>query len=222
MCGLLSVAFAIQGMRDAKRPLITLAILRQPTFSGAIVLQVMFRFGTLLALFIAPQYLARLQGFRTEQLGNVMLLMAAATLLLAPVAYWITAKWDPRIALSAGLGAMALAAAMCLQITAEWAGAEFILPLVLAGSGEALFSVATMRYAVFGASQQDGPSRGIVFNIARTFGLVGGIALATHTVVERQKFHSLTLNESITTSIPQPPTGSPLWLALSCHRLPDP
>jgi hypothetical protein len=202
VCGLLSIGFAIQGMRVAKRPLLTLAILRKPTFSGVLVLQVIFRFGTLLALFIAPQYLVRLQGFRTEQLGGIMLVMAAATLLSAPFAYWVTAKMDPRLALSAGLGAIALAAAMCLQITAEWASAEFILPLVLAGAGQALFSVATMRYAVFGANLQDGPSHGIVFNVARTFGLVGGIALTTHIVVERQKFHWTTLGEAMTSLEP--------------------
>jgi MFS family permease len=200
--GVLSIGFAIQSMRAAKRPLLALSIFAKPTFSGVLVLQVIFRFGTLLAVFIGPQYLARLQGFRTEQLGDVMLAMAAATLLTMPVAYWLTAKSDPRIPLSLGLGAIALAAAMCVQITSDWAGNEFVLPLLLAGSGQALFAVTTMSYAVFGANLQDGPSRGIAFNIARTFGLVGGLALTTHTVVERQKFHWSTLSEAMTSLEP--------------------
>jgi MFS transporter, DHA2 family, multidrug resistance protein len=198
VCGLLSIAFALQSMRVAKRPLLALSIFRQPTFSWAIALQVVFRFGTLLAVFIAPQYLARIQGFRTEQLGGVMLVMAAATLISAPVAYWMSARLDPRIALSSGLGAIALAAYVCVQITPEWAASEFTLPFALVGIGQALFGVATMRYAVFGANHQDGPSRGIVFNVARTFGLVGGLALTTHAVVEREKFHSSMLGEAIT------------------------
>ncbi len=202
VCGLLSIAFAIYSMRFAQRPLLTLAIFRQVTFSGVIVLQVIFRFGTLIAVFIGPQYLARIQGFRTEQLGGVMLLMAAATLATAPLAYWLTAKSDPRIGLSAGLGVMAIAAAMCVQISAEWAGNEFIVPFLLSGSGQALFAVATMSYAVSGATLQDGPSRGIAFNVARTFGLVGGLALTTHTVVERQKFHWSTLSEAVTSLEP--------------------
>lgn len=202
VCGLASIAFAIHGMQFAKRPLLVLGIFRSQTFSWAIVLQVVFRFGTLLALFIAPQYLARIQGFRTEQLGNVMLAMAATTLLATPIAYWITAKSDPRIALSVGLGVIALAAALCTQITADWAGGEFAVPFALAGIGQALFSVATMRYAVHGATLQDGPSRGIVFNVARTFGLVGGLALTSHAIVEREKFHSAMLSEAITSLEP--------------------
>jgi DHA2 family multidrug resistance protein len=201
-CGVLSVVLAIRCMHVAQRPLLVLEIFRKPTFSWSLVLQVIFRFGTLLALFIAPQFLARIQGFRTEQLGSVMLVMAAATLLTAPIAYWLTVKSDPRIALSAGLGAIALAAAMCVQITSGWAGGEFIVPLALAGVGQALFSVATMRYAVFGANLQDGPSHGVAFNVARTFGLVGGLALTTHTVVEREKFHSSLLSEAITSLEP--------------------
>lgn len=198
VCGLLCIAFSVQSMRRAKRPLLVLSIFRRPTLSWSLVLQVAFRFGTLLAVFIAPQYLARIQGFRTEQLGSVMQVMTAATLLTMPVAYWLAAKSDPRIALSVGLAAMALAAAMCVQITSEWASHEFIVPLLLAGIGQALFAVATMRYAVFGANFHDGPSHGIAFNIARTFGLVGGLALITHAVVEREKFHSAMLAESIT------------------------
>jgi hypothetical protein len=58
----------------------------------------------------------------------------------------------------------------------DWAANEFIVPLALAGAGQALFSTATMRYAVHGATLQDGPSRGIVFNVARTFALVGTAA----------------------------------------------
>ncbi|MBM0106807.1 MFS transporter [Steroidobacter sp. S1-65] len=202
ICGLLSIGFAIHNMRLAQRPLLAFSIFSSPTFSGVLVLQVIFRFGTLLAVFIGPQYLARLQGFRTEQLGDLMLVMALGTLLTTPVAYWLTAKSDPRIPLSLGLAAIAIAAAICVQITSEWAGNEFILPLALAGAGQALFSVATMRYAVFGATLQDGPSRGIAFNVARTFGLVGGLALTTHAVVERQKFHWSSLSESVTSLEP--------------------
>jgi DHA2 family multidrug resistance protein len=197
VCGLLCIAFAIQSMRHSKRPLLVLSIFRRPTLSWSLILQMAFRFGTLLAVFIAPQYLARIQGFRTEQLGSAMLVMSGATLFTTPVAYWLAAKSDSRISLSVGLCAMALAAALSVQITSEWASHELIVPLILTGSGQALFAVSTMRYAVFGANLHDGPSHGIAFNIARTFGLVGGLALIAHTVAEREKFHSAMLVESI-------------------------
>jgi DHA2 family multidrug resistance protein len=215
VCGLSAVAFACWSMLAAKQPLLTLGIFRRPTFSWAIVLQVIFRVGTLLALFVAPQYLVRLQGFRTEQIGAVMLVMAAGTLLAAPIAYWMTAKADPRIALTIGLAAMAVAAVQCVGLAPDWAGNEFVVPFALAGVGQALFGVATMRYAVFGADLQTGPSHGVVFNVARTFGLVGGLALTTHAVVEREKFHSSMLSEAVTSLAP----ATTERLAATAHSL---
>lgn len=200
--GAVCTLFAIRHLASTPRPLMQLSIFRQPTFTITIVLQLLFRFGTLLALFITPQFLSRLQTFRVEQLAPAMLVMAIVTIGTTPLAYVMTRDNDPRIALSAGLALLALAAALCLQLASDWAANEFILPLAVAGAGQALFSTATMRYAVHGFTQQDGPSRGIAFNVARTFGLIGGLAVAGHIVVEREKFHSAHLVESLTSLEP--------------------
>lgn len=200
--GALCMVFALQHLLSTPRPVVLLDVFRKPTFSLTIGLQLLFRFGTLVALFITPQFLSRLQAFRVEQLASAMFVMAVATIGVTPLAYAITRDHDPRIALSLGLALLALAAALCLQLAPDWAASEFIVPLALAGGGQALFSTATMRYAVHGATLQDGPSRGIVFNVARTFALVGGLALAAHVVIEREKFHSAHLVESLTTFEP--------------------
>jgi hypothetical protein len=201
-CGTVCMVFALRHLLSTPRPFVQLDVFRKPTFSITIGLQLLFRFGTLLAVFIAPQFLGRLQAFRVEQLASAMLVMAIATIGVTPLAYAITRDHDPRIALSGGLALLALAAALCLQLAPDWAAAEFVVPLALAGAGQALFSTATMRYAVHGATPQDGPSRGIVFNVARTFALVGGLAVASHVVIEREKFHSAHLVESLTSIEP--------------------
>jgi len=203
VCGLMSMVFAGWTLLTASRPLLVLSIFRKPSFTGAMLLLTIFRVGTLLGVFVAPQYLVRLQGFRPEQLGDVLLTMAVATLLMAPVAYWMAGRLDPRILLSAGLGTMAVAAALCVQLTPEWAADQFRLTLLLAGAGQVLFLVATLRYAVFGADKQVGPSHGIVFNTVAALALVGALALATHSVVEREKFHSSILSEAITSLEPE-------------------
>jgi DHA2 family multidrug resistance protein len=200
--GTVCMVLALWHLVSTPRPVMLLDVFRKPTFSITIVLQLLFRFGTLLALFITPQFLSRLQAFRVEQLASAMLVMAIAALGVTPLAYAMTRDHDPRVALSLGLALLALAAALCLPLAPDWAANEFIVPLALAGAGQTLFSTATMRYAVHGATLQDGPSRGIVFNVARTFGLVGGLALASHVVIEREKFHSAHLIESLTTFEP--------------------
>lgn len=202
-CGILCTLVALRHLSATPRPVLLLEVFRKQAFSISIVLQLLFRFGILLALFITPQFLNRLQTFRVEQLASAMLVVAIVSAGTISLAYAMTRDHDPRVALSLGLGLLAFAAMSCLQLAPDWAANEFIVPLALAGAGRALFSTATLRYAVHGATPQDGPSRGIVFNVASTFGLVGGIALASHIVVEREKFHSAHLVESLTTFEPE-------------------
>jgi len=66
-----------------------------------------------------------------------------------------------------------------------------------------LFAVAVLRFAVFGATMQDGPTVGVVFNLTRVFGIVCGLAIVTHLVAEREKFHSAILTESLTATDPE-------------------
>ena len=162
------------------------------------MLQVFFRLGLMFAIAVAPQYLARTQGYRVDQLAPLLAPLALATLLAAPLAYWFAVKFDARIALSIGLGLFSLTAAWCASISPDWAAEQFFWPLIVIGVGQAFFGIATLRFATFGIGLAEGPTVGVIFNFARIFGLAGGLALVSHTVVEREKFHSARLVERLT------------------------
>ena len=66
-----------------------------------------------------------------------------------------------------------------------------------------LFSVTVLRFSVFGATMQDGSTVGVIFNLTRVFGIVCGLATLSHLVVEREKFHSAILVESIAATDPE-------------------
>src|SRR3546814_3595315 len=56
--GILACIMALKGIGDWHgRPLLVLAVFRRPTFSWAILLSAFFRFGSLFAIFIIPQFL---------------------------------------------------------------------------------------------------------------------------------------------------------------------
>src|SRR3546814_7955744 len=69
------------------------------------------------------------------------------------------------------------------------------LAAAFAGLGLGLFQVAVLRFAVEGAGLFDGPSVGIVFNLARVVSTVSGIAFLSHLLAEREKFHSARIVE---------------------------
>jgi DHA2 family multidrug resistance protein len=190
VCGLAGVAFAARSLLTAHDPLLRLGVFAKPTFTWAIVLQVVYRFGLMLAVVVVPQYLGRLQGYRVEQLAGALLPLAAATTAVIPIAYWASVKLDARLPLSLGLGLFATAAWLGRDLAPDWAAPQFLGPMLLAGAGQALFGVATLRFATFDIARHEGPTLGVVFNFARIFGLVGGVALVSHLIVEREKFHS--------------------------------
>lgn len=200
LSSLVGLVYGAHSLWIAQRPLIVLKIFRRPTFTWAIILSLIFRFGTLLAVWIAPQYLARMQGYKVTETGELLLAMVPATLLGFPLAYWLVKQIDSRIVLSAGLLFFSAAAALCIDLAPDWAADQLRNPILLAGLGQALTQVALLRYAVFGVGKEEGPTCGIIFNLARLYALLGGLGWIWHLVTEREKYHYARIAESLGSS----------------------
>jgi DHA2 family multidrug resistance protein len=196
-CGLLATGLAVANLLRTPNALLRLEVFERPTLGWALGLQLAYRFGLMATIAVIPQYLARTQGFRIEQLAPVLAPLAVATLVAGPFAWWASCRHDARISLSLGLGCFALAAFRCTFAGPDWAAVQFLGPVVLIGVGQAFFGVAVLRFATFGVSPAEGPTVGVLFNYARVFGLVGGLAIASHVIAEREKFHSARLVESL-------------------------
>ncbi|GIZ10756.1 MFS transporter [Pseudomonas sp. NCCP-436] len=199
---LVGLAYGAHSLWKAERPLLVLRIFKKPTFTWAIILSLIFRFGTLLSVWIAPQYLMRMQGFKAGDIGDLLLVMVPAVLAGFPLAYWLVKRFDSRLVLSAGLCLFALAAALCGELSADWSTDQLRLPIILVGVGQALISVALLRYAVFGVGKEEGPSCGIIFNLARLYALLGGLGGLWHLVTEREKYHYARIAESLAVTDP--------------------
>ena len=192
------VLVAVRDMLRADRPLLMLSVFRRPTFTLAIVMSLLFRFGSLFAIFTVPQYLGRLQGLRPADFGPLLLLwMVPATGIAIVTAYLLAQRHDSRILLTLGLGSFAVASWMCAGLASDWALDQLRAPAMVAGLGMGFFSVAVLRFATYGVGREDGPTVGVVFNLARVLGIVVGLGLLSHLLVEREKFHSAVIGESL-------------------------
>jgi DHA2 family multidrug resistance protein len=197
-CGGLGLLSAFRLIPRAPTPLLRLEILTKPTLGWALILQLLFRFGLMFAIIVTPQFLARFQGYRVEQLAPLLLPLAFATLAAGPVAWWTSCRFDPRLTLSFGMVCFAVAAARGVFLSPDWAAPELSTPLLLIGVGQTFVGVALLRFATWGITPAtQGPTVGVAFNMARILGLAGGVAAASHTLVEREKFHSARLGESL-------------------------
>ena len=200
--GATCLAFGLWTMRSAVRPLLVLAAFRRATFSWAIALSVFFRFGSLLVIFVVPQYLGRLQGYRAADTGHVLIIMVPATILSLLLAYVALHRVDTRTILSAGLGCFAVAAWSCTHLGPDWAVDQLRETAVVVGLGMGFFQVAVLRFAILGVTMPEGPTVGMIFNLARVFGVAVGLAILSHLVVEREKYHSAMLVRDISATDP--------------------
>jgi MFS family permease len=201
--GSIAAGFARWTLANAPRPLLVLAVFDRATFRWAMVLTLFFRFGSLFAIFIVPQYLGRIQGYRPIEVGALLAVMMPATLVAVVLAYYLSRRFDGRLVLTAGLSCYALASWLCTDISPEWAADQLRYPAIVAGLGMGFFQVAVLRYAVLGANLQNGPTVGAMFNLARVFGIFGGLAILSHLLVEREKFHSARIVEGLAATDPE-------------------
>ncbi len=201
--GVLCFCLAIRALPRGTPALVQLQLFQRPTVAWSLLLQVLYRVGAIVAVVVIPQYLFRIHGYRIEQLAEVFVPLGIATLVAAPGAYWLCMRIDARIPLCAGLALFALAASLCATLSPDWAAEQFILPMSLLGVGQALFGISTLRFATSGITREQGPSLGILFNYARVIGLVIGLALSTHLIVEQEKLHSATVVEYLSASRPE-------------------
>lgn len=213
--GAICLAFGLWTMRSSARPLLVLAVFRRATFSWAIALSIFFRFGSLLVIFIVPQYLGHLQGYRPADTGHVLITMVPATILSLLLAYVALHRVDTRAILSAGLGCFAVAAWSCTRLGPDWAVDQLRQTAIIVGLGMGFFQVAVLRFAVIGVTMPEGPTVGTIFNLARVFGVAFGLAILSHLVVEREKYHSAELVRDLSATDP----NTALRLATATRRL---
>jgi len=183
-----------------KHPLLDLSLLAKPTFGWAIFLATCYRFGLVMAAFVVPQALTRLQGFRIEQIADANIWMFWAECIAVPAAWLWASRGEARMPLSLGLALFAVGAFLSSRITPSWQAGDFRLSMIVIGFGQGLFLIPTVYYATRDVAPEQGTTAAALFNLSRVVGQTFGIAVVGSLITEREKFHSALLVESLSNS----------------------
>jgi DHA2 family multidrug resistance protein len=130
--GLLLAAFVANELL-VERPLIDLRAARQPNVWIPAVMIAIYGFGSTATSFVLPDYLTRVQGLRSLQIGDVLNWIALPQILLVPFLAWVLRYFDARLLLAVGLAAIAVGSWMDTGLTHDWASDDF-LPSQLVGA----------------------------------------------------------------------------------------
>jgi len=193
-----SFLLAASAVRHLSRPnpLINFPFLRSRNIVLLGLTVMSFRFVLLSGVVLVPSYLASIQGYRSEQTGEVLLWLALPQLLSGAFAVYLLGSVDARIILAIGFSLIAAGCIMNAQITTQWAGNSFELSQLVLALGEGLAfngMVGSIVLTILGSGEMMNPSAvlsfGGFFQTVRLFGGELGASFIQFLLHSRQVLH---------------------------------
>jgi DHA2 family multidrug resistance protein len=153
-------------------------------------------------VYLQPQFLARVRGLNSLQIGGVMLVTGASQFLSAPIAGVIARHLDPRILICCGFSLLATSNFTLTGITADWDFEQFVLPQILRGTGF-MFTIIPANLLALGTLPPERVKNASgLYNLMRNLGGAFGLAGISTMLDQRGTLHWLRLGERLSPSRP--------------------
>jgi DHA2 family multidrug resistance protein len=179
-------------------PLLNLKLLLRRNFGFGILANFLLGVALYGSVYILPVYLARLQGYNSEQIGMVLAWTGLPQLLLIPLVPRLMKRFDARIVIALGFALFAASNFMNISMTADTAADQLLWPNVVRAVGQALVLTPLSAVATAGIEQENAGSASALFNMMRNLGGAIGIAVLQTFLTKREQFHSNILGQSVT------------------------
>lgn len=149
---------------------------------------VMLRLAILSTALLVPQFLVTVQGFRSEETGLALLVIAAPQVVIAPLVGLMLRRVDSRIGIAAGFALVGLACLIVSQgLTRDWVAASFLPTQGLQAVGQTLAMSSLLFFNVQHLKPAEALSFGVVLQTARLLGgELGAAGIATLLRVREQ------------------------------------
>jgi DHA2 family multidrug resistance protein len=181
----------------AEKPLLNLRLLLRRNFGFGILANVLLGFALYGSVYILPSYLARIQGYNSEQIGMVLAWTGLPQLLLIPLVPRLMQRFDPRILIAAGFALFAASNFMNITMTSDYANDQLLRPDIVRAVGQALVMTPLSAVATAGIEAENAGSASSLFNMMRNLGGAIGIAMLQTFLTKREQYHSNVLMQSV-------------------------
>jgi DHA2 family multidrug resistance protein len=179
-------------------PFVNLRLLARRNFWIGSLVGMAFGAGMYGATYLLPMYLAQVQGYNAQQIGETIMWSGLPQIIMMPLAVLLLKKIDSRVLLTLGLILFSASSFMNSALTNLSAYEQLRLTQVVRALGMPLVIVPITTLATSLIEPEQSGSASALFNMFRNLGGSMGIALlATHLDL-REKLHSLHLGESVT------------------------
>lgn len=180
-----------------EKPLLNLRLLVRRNFGFGMLANFLLGVALYGSVFILPQYLSRIQGYNSEQIGMVLAWTGLPQLLLIPLVPRLMQKFDARIIIGIGFILFAASNFMNIYMTNDYGADQLLWPNVVRAIGQALVMAPLSAVATAGIEAENAGSASGLFNMMRNLGGAVGIALLQTVLTKREQYHSNVLMQSV-------------------------
>jgi DHA2 family multidrug resistance protein len=180
-----------------KRPLLNLKLLLRRNFGLGTVSNVLLGAALYGSSFILPLYLSQVQGYNAEQIGEVLAWTGIPQLIMIPLVPRMMRSVDARILIGIGFTLFAVSNFMNVELSADYAGPQFLWPNIVRAIGQALVMTPLSAVAAAGIEPENAGSASGLFNMTRNLGGAIGIALLQTLLTKREQYHSNVLMNAV-------------------------
>jgi len=191
---ILLVAFVVHE-RTTEAPWLNLNVAISGNLPLLMVLISFLRFTLLSTANIIPQFLSTVQGYRSLETGQVLMLIALPQLLTAPLAGFLLRRIDARLLIIAGFLLIGTACWLVANnLTQDWTGVEFLPSQIMQAAGQSLAVSGVVFFAILHLNPTDALTLGTLIQTARLFGGELGSSFITTWVRVREQIASAMIN----------------------------
>jgi MFS transporter, DHA2 family, multidrug resistance protein len=179
-----------------EKPLLNLRLFGRRNFGFGSLANFLMGIALYGSVFILPQYLARIQGYNSEQIGFVLAWTGLPQLVLIPLVPKLLKLVDPRIVIGIGFALFSASNFMNIWMSADYAADQLLWPNIVRAVGQALAFAPLSAIATAGIEPENAGSASALFNMLRNLGGAIGIAALQTVLTKREQYHSNVLTQS--------------------------
>jgi DHA2 family multidrug resistance protein len=194
------VSLAVFVYLELKRPapLLNLRLLTRRNFGLGTCANFVFGFSMFGWIYLIPQYLSRMQGYSSQEIGGVMVWLGLPQLFLIPFIPKVMRRVPARALVIAGYSLFMGGSLLAIFLSDDFSGPEFLDSSLVRAMAQAMTMAPLSAIAIAGIEPQFAGSASALFNAFRNMGGAVGIALLQTLLSKREQFHSDILSSQVT------------------------
>jgi DHA2 family multidrug resistance protein len=149
-------------------------------------------------VYLVPQYLSRLQGYSSQEIGGVMVWLGLPQLLLIPFIPRVMQRIEARRLVIVGYALFISGSLLAMTLSDDFSGPEFLGSSLVRAVAQAMTMAPLSAIAIAGIESEYAGSASALFNAMRNMGGAVGIAVIQTFLTKREQFHSNVLSTHIT------------------------